>query len=521
MKAYRKLASVLLALAMALSLLPAGAMAESGGPSLTVAGVDLSGGGTVDDRTDGVTGGTAAYDAATGTLTLTDFVYEGAGYVYQNSGGQYAGAIWCAGSLKLVLSGTSSVTLVSGEDTLYESDGVRVNGLLTVAGDGALTATGGGAQRYSYGVCCDDLTVTGGTLNACGGVGEDSCGVRCFSCPTVEGGALNALGGAESRMSYGIYGYEMTVAGGAVTATGGAASTGNGNGLSISCGAYCQGGFYLTGGTLTARGGTATNTAVSGNSDSRGVHGPVRLAGGSLTADAAQAGSSWAVAYGAVTVAKGCVYTDGVSSSDVDATNGQIVVLDAAQTPRPASVAYAYKSGAAEPLSVTFGLTDDAKTQGTFLSLCKATLSEPITPGEAVALDENGGAALSAGQAYLLVVKRDAQVTFSQSFGSYYGTLTRAAIPAAAIPQGYTAAGVDAWYFKSSLKTAMEADAPVTVTVGGIVEPETYAFSLTEDALEDGSFLSLWEAELGQPIALGGAVTPDENGRAELVAGRT
>ena len=127
---------------------------------------------------------------------------------------------------------------------------------------GSLTATGG---KYGAGIGGgeggngEDITITGGTVNAASGDGAD-----------IDGGA--GIGGGE----YGN-GEDITITGGTVTATGGASSAGIGgdNGKNIT----------ITGGTVTATGGTA-GAGIGGGGDD-GFYGNgenITITGGTVNA---------------------------------------------------------------------------------------------------------------------------------------------------------------------------------------------------------------------------------------------
>ena len=96
------------------------------------------------------------YDSATNTLTLDGYSYEGAGHQYDSADdGAYA-LIYSNGGLNLVLNGENTLTF-SGE--YY---GIRLDGKLTVSGEGSLRISGNGG----YGVHCGDFAISSGTLNA-------------------------------------------------------------------------------------------------------------------------------------------------------------------------------------------------------------------------------------------------------------------------------------------------------------------------------------------------------------------
>ena len=227
-------------------------------PSLWVGGVEL--GPERQTVTDG-NGGTAALscdDGGNPVLTLTDYVYEGAGYT-DNYGGMnsiyFSEKIGNAFTpLTVVLNGENRVTNTGGEKDSYA---VFAEGALTVTGTGSMVAAGGpSGSGSSGGIGCRDFTLTGGTVTAAGGATNDqagaSYGLRCIdSACAVTGGTLTAAGGAGAQ-SYGIgaIGGVTVGSGAAVTAAGGAEA-------GYSCGISA---FFATvaigdGAALTAAGG--------------------------------------------------------------------------------------------------------------------------------------------------------------------------------------------------------------------------------------------------------------------------
>ena len=220
-------------------------------------------------------GGTATYDPATNTLTLS-----GANITetYQ----QYEGlGIFAKGDLNIELVGTSTV----GSDQLGAS--VYIGGNLTISGTGSLEATG--ARNVAGFYVCNNMTVNSGTVignnssdregiyvsgdmivNSGGivrGTSAESSGVYAGTL-TVKGGNVDGTGGydginAENSITVydgtvsgigknGIFSAYMTVNGGTVSGTG----TGTGTGWGV----YSYA-LTMTGGTVTGEG---ENAAIAG-----------------------------------------------------------------------------------------------------------------------------------------------------------------------------------------------------------------------------------------------------------------
>lgn len=197
------------------------------------------------------------YYDGNGTLTLKDATINGTNTIYHVGAG-----IFASGDLTIVLEGSSTVKGV--QDPNGESQSIRVEGNLTIQGGGSLTAQGAETSSgSSYGIfVIGSFTQQGGSVTAIGGNVNGNYTSRGLyvsgSTVTVEGGTLTATGGNTSGNSYGIYaGGSVTVGSAAVTATGG---TGN-----YSYGLYVDSSstsVTLSGGSLTARSGSGTDTAV-------------------------------------------------------------------------------------------------------------------------------------------------------------------------------------------------------------------------------------------------------------------
>ena len=243
-------------------------------------------------------GGTATYDPAENTLTLNNYSSIGEGH--NNAAIYYGGT----DTLNVVLMGESTVQGPDRESGV--SYGIYAGGSLSFSGSGTLTAIGGtatGESGESYGVFTyGSVTVSeNGTLTATGGEASYSYGVYASDAITVSGGSLTAPGGTatgESGESYGVYAFSSSV-----TISGGTMTATGGTAAKRSCGVDASSSSVtIFGGTLTATGGEAT--------DSYGVFvngGSVEVSGGSLetTGGAATNYSYGVVAYGFVTISGG------------------------------------------------------------------------------------------------------------------------------------------------------------------------------------------------------------------------
>lgn len=199
-------------------------------------------------------GGTASYNAASNTLTLTDAKITNG---YEVSGKTYG--IYANGDLNIELTGTSTVESDQLEASVY------IDGNLTISGTGSLEAKGGNASGIyvnrnlivnsgsvtgnsseEEGICVsDDLIVNSGGIVS--GTSSTNVGICCESSIIVNGGTVFGTG------TDGIVSFEcITVNGGTVS------GTGTGTGTSWGVDTY---GLTMTGGTVTGKG---ENAAIVG-----------------------------------------------------------------------------------------------------------------------------------------------------------------------------------------------------------------------------------------------------------------
>lgn len=192
-------------------------------------------------------GGTASYNAASNTLTLTDAKITNG---YEVSGKTYG--IYANGDLNIELTGTSTVESDQLEASVY------IDGDLTISGTGSLEAKGGnaagirvyrnltvnsgsvsgnsgeeegidvsgdlivnsggivsGTSSTYIGICCESsIIVNGGTVF---GTGTD--GIVSFECITVNGGTVSGTG-TGTGTGWGVDTYGLTMTGGTVTGKG-------------------------------------------------------------------------------------------------------------------------------------------------------------------------------------------------------------------------------------------------------------------------------------------------------------
>ena len=231
--------------------------------TLTVGGTDVLNGGywTTDANGTLTADGASAdnynvYYDGNGTLTLKGATINGTNII-----GHVGAGIYAEGDLTIVLEGTSTVTGV--QDPNDESQSIRVSGNLTIQGGGSLTAQGAETSSgSSYGIfVTESFTQQGGSVTANGGDvsgSYKSAGLYVSrGTVTVQSGTLTATGGDTSGSSYGISASgTVTVGSATVTATGGTGKKSYGLYIDSSSPSVT-----LSGGSLTARSGSATSEA--------------------------------------------------------------------------------------------------------------------------------------------------------------------------------------------------------------------------------------------------------------------
>lgn len=237
----------------------------AGNPTtLTVGGTDVLNGGywTTDAESGTLTPDGASADNynvyydGNGTLTLKDATINGTNII-----GHVGAGIYAEGDLTIVLEGSSTVTGV--QDPNGESQSIRVSGNLTIRGGGSLNAQGAETSSgSSSGIfVIGSFTQQGGSVTAIGGnvsANQTSEGLYVYgSTVTVQSGTLTATGGDTSGSSYGISARgPVTVNDAIVTATGGTGKKSYGLYIDSSSPSVT-----LSGGSLTARSGSATSEA--------------------------------------------------------------------------------------------------------------------------------------------------------------------------------------------------------------------------------------------------------------------
>lgn len=332
----KRILSVLMALALCLSLLPATALAAEN-DTIWVGGVELnatdcylaSGENATPTDQEPVSDGYAHWDATNNTLTLDNYQYEGAGY--------NGAAIYYDGTAALTIDliGESSVT--HAESNAGLSYGLYGDGIdITIKGNGKLTAKGTAANRTSCGVYASSINLTeGATLEGIGGDAQagayggpaDSYGVQATTLITVENGQLIGTSGSVKPAStypgdsFGVYSTDITVKTGELTGNGGNNITADN---CHSSGVCLNGNGAITvmaGGSVNAVGGgvTGANSSSYGIYQSRNVDLPIRINGGTLTATGGQATTE---SYGVSATSITLVVGDGSITAQSTATGG-------------------------------------------------------------------------------------------------------------------------------------------------------------------------------------------------------
>ncbi|WP_419822860.1 S-layer homology domain-containing protein [Anoxybacterium hadale] len=151
----------------------------------------------------------------------------------------------------------NTVTSTYDSDVVGEADclGISCEGNLTIEGSGTLSVQSGNtANNYSLAIYTpNDLTISGGTINASGGAASSSStGLYSLGTISITGGTITAEGSSEAGYSYGICSLaNLSITGGTIDVSGGASSL-------SSVGLYCDGNMSITDGTITADGASDT-----------------------------------------------------------------------------------------------------------------------------------------------------------------------------------------------------------------------------------------------------------------------
>ena len=242
----------------------------AGNPTtLTVGGTNVLNGGYWTTNADGTLTEASAdnynvYYDGSGTLTLKDATINGTDII-----GHVGAGIYAEGDLTIVLEGSSTVTGV--QDPNDESQSIRVSGNLTIQGGGSLTAQGAETSSgSSYGIfVMGSFTQQGGSVTAIGGNingNYTSTGLYVYGgTVTAQDGTLTATGGDTSGSSYGISmpsSSSVTVGSATVTVTGGTGNYSYGLYVNPSSPSVSPSVTLSGSGSLTARSGSGTDTAV-------------------------------------------------------------------------------------------------------------------------------------------------------------------------------------------------------------------------------------------------------------------
>ena len=217
-KTKRKLLSIVLSLAMALSLLPATALAaQEESYQVWVGGTQVTSSNMNDVLDDGKVVYTPATDEAAAKLTLTDATITGADEAAYSE--MLSAGIISYSPLELVLSGTNTIRV---PDKRYTYGILARDTSLTISGDGSLTITCGNGEG-SYGIVAGtDLTINGGTITAQTGTGTNfTYGISANGTVTINDGTVSVGATVNGGMATGVNANSgISINGGTVTASG-------------------------------------------------------------------------------------------------------------------------------------------------------------------------------------------------------------------------------------------------------------------------------------------------------------
>lgn len=213
------------------------------------------------DVHENTTGDGWSYDSENNILTLTDADITGVASTYFGAG------IYVEGDITIMLIGSSSITGVQPSLDANSGGIIVRKGNLTVIGDGSLTvnAADGKDSNNSYAIQVDyDMNQQGGSITCNGGNGIFSYGMYLNGKLIVHQGSITACGGTATETSYGIYinaiDASVSVNDATMTATSGIGSNGS-YGIYIQALSTTPSVTVSNGSSLTAHGKSATNTA--------------------------------------------------------------------------------------------------------------------------------------------------------------------------------------------------------------------------------------------------------------------
>ena len=371
-----KLWSVLLALVMVVGMLPTVALAAepatekadfSTDPTAALALLNAAKTGTTD----------STWDSSNNTLTL-----NGVNFTTTAST-----AVKLPAGSEIVLNGDNIIN--GGEAKSKDSFGIYAEGSLTISGSGTLNVTSGTANDDCYGIYAKgSIAISGGTVTAEGGTANDnSYGIYTKDNITITDGTVTAEGDTAKDDSYGICAKEyddenisVNISGGTVTATGGTATNGDSYGIYASGHGEDYIGVKISGDAhVTATGGTATN----GDSYGINAYHKVNIAGGTVNANGGTAtNNSYGIyAHYKVNIAGGTLI------AKVTSGNGTANALNKAPKTLPDTYWWrTSNSGAYHKYPASAYIWDAAHT---YFEIQK--------PGYTVTFDANGGSGEMAG----------------------------------------------------------------------------------------------------------------------------
>ena len=380
----KRLLSILMALALLLSLLPTAALAASDPDKLVF---DISEGSVIIDEStkagtikvaygngqvkDGISSGetlivTGSFAKAEGDEAAHQLAVNTSANIIardltiDNTGFDGCCAMSVSGEaadVTLSLEGENTFTAGSQSPCLVVTNGST----LTIAGDGSVTAQGGGVYG-SAGIIAyyGNIIISGGTVNAIGGETETEGSITQaiavkYGSITVSGGTVNATGGTVKNVpgdSTGIFAREadIIITGGKVNAIGEDVAADENRSIGINAE---FGSITISGGEVNATGGAVTGNHCwswgihTSNSDLTMSDGKVNATSGAVTGENSQSSGIYAggdiVFNGGTVEANGGAATgkDGISSgicadgditvsgtADVTARGGDIPLAD-------------------------------------------------------------------------------------------------------------------------------------------------------------------------------------------------
>lgn len=492
-----RLFCILLALVMAVGLLPIAALAE--GEATEKADFSANPGKALGLLNAAKTGeADSTWDPSTNTLTLNGVNFTTTA----------ATAVKLPDAATIVLNDDNTIT--GGDAASKDSFGIYASGDLTIEGTGTLTATCGAANDDSHGIFArGNMSITGNVTATGGAASNDSYGIHANGNMSITGNVI-ATGGSAGYYSFGIGGEDSVAVSGNVTAAGGTANY-DSHGINVSKDVFISEAAQVTttGGTVTAAG------------DAEYYYGSYGITAGN---DVTISGTARVTAAGGtVTTADGGAY-DGSLRNDGSLgilANNNVIVSETAQITVTGSDGSVYCiNGSVSTAGYT--ITFDAGGGTGYMEAATGGTTAYILPENSFAAPDGkpfncwsvNGVELAAGAA--IDVTANTTVTavwaYTVSFDANGGTGEMAAVPSVLGEYTLTENGFAAPEGKQFKGWAASADGEVISGAAIPLSADTILYAIWEDipvvpaeyAILDGAN-SNWTLDSGESLSIRGS----------------